>query len=108
MVDHSRRRVPTLCCPVSWVLHALPSPASGVGHDEDTFSYMRRTNGASRKYIRLRGVARTFQVSLYEVECQADETSNIFDKHPSGPTSLNNGKSRRPEVTVIVRASSLS
>jgi hypothetical protein len=86
----------------------LASWACGVRHDEDAFADMGRTDGTSRKYNRLCGVAFAFQVSENEVECQTDEASNILNKHPTGPTSLHNGKSRRPEVTVICRAASLS
>jgi hypothetical protein len=56
----------------------------------------------------LAGVACAFQVSLHQIECQVEEPSNILEKHPSGPSSRNKGKSKRPEVTVICRASSLA
>jgi hypothetical protein len=90
------------------ILPEPPSIATGVGQDEAPLPQVRRTNGASRKYIRLAGVLRACQISLHEVECQLDEPSNIFDKDPSGSASLHNGKSVRPEVTVICRASSFA
>jgi len=66
------------------------------------------TDGTSRKYKRLRGVTRAFQVSTDEVERQTDEPSNILDKHPRGSVSFNKGISVRPEVAVILRASALA
>ena len=48
-----------------------------------------------------------FHISKQKVECQRDEVTNVFNKNPTGPGLLNNGKSVRPEVTVILNASSL-
>jgi hypothetical protein len=82
--------------------------ARGVGHNPNPISSMFCVDGASWNNKRLAGVAFTFQVSKHSVECQRDDSSNIFTKHPSGPGFPYNTEHLRPESTVIFVASSLS
>lgn len=62
---------------------------------------MRRIDGTSRNNKRPRGVAEGFQVSQHIVECQRNETSNVFTKDPSGSRECNNAAHLRPEVAVV-------
>jgi hypothetical protein len=56
---------------------------------------------------RPRGVAFQFQVSKHRVEFHSNKTTNILSNNPSGPCLMDNSKHLRPEVTVIVLASTL-
>jgi hypothetical protein len=88
-------------------LKGIPSIVFGVRHNEAPLSFMWGTDTASRKYERPAGVSCTFQVSNRNIEPQTNEPSNIFSKDPIGPELLHNSKHFRPEVTVIVLASTL-
>lgn len=68
---------------------------------------MGGTDARSRNNERPDGVAETLQVRSAIVERHADEASNVFSKHPSGPELRHDPAHLRPEETVIVRASSL-
>ncbi|BFH12745.1 hypothetical protein J6TS7_64650 [Paenibacillus dendritiformis] len=59
--------------------------AFGVGHNEDSISSIRGTDGTSRNNNRLRGVTDAFQVNKHIVEPQSDVTSNVFTNKPTGP-----------------------
>jgi hypothetical protein len=62
---------------------------------------MFRIDGTSRNNKRPRGVAEGFQVSQHVVECQRDETSNIFTNEPIWVRECNNAAHFRPEVAVV-------
>jgi hypothetical protein len=68
---------------------------------------MRGADGTSRKYNRLRLVTEGFQVSKTIVECHVDEPKNVLTNDETGSDLVNNADHFRPEVTVIVLASSL-
>jgi hypothetical protein len=81
--------------------------ALGVGHNPDPVPSVSGVEGTSWNNKRLAGVTDGFQVRQTIVECHADDSSNVFTKHPSGSCLFNNPQHLRPEVTVIRRASSL-
>jgi hypothetical protein len=68
---------------------------------------MRSIDGTSRYTDRLDGVAESFQVSTHLIECHLDDSRHVLTKEPSGPDSVKATDNFRPEVTVILRASSL-
>ena len=68
---------------------------------------MRGVDGTSRNNKRLDGVILAFQVSAHLVERHIDDPSNVLANNPSGPEIRDNSKHFRPEVTVILLASSL-
>jgi hypothetical protein len=76
--------------------------AVGVAsNDPDALSSVVCSDSTSRNNKRPRGVADGFQVSQHIVECQRDETSNVFTNDPSGSRECNNSAHLRPEVTVV-------
>src|SRR5690606_12392125 len=81
--------------------------ALGVGHNKDPVPSVRGTDGSSRNNKRPCLVACVFQVRKHIVEAQTDVSSNIFSKYPSGPEFPHESKHFRPEIAVILRASSL-
>jgi hypothetical protein len=72
---------------------------------------MSGIHGASWNNKRPCGVALGFQVRKHTVEFHAsvesNEARNVLKDDPFGVQELNNGKSRRPEPAVILRASAL-
>ena len=78
-----------------------------MGQNCDSEPPVRGIDTASWYKECLAGVSFLFQVSKHLVECQIDDPSNIFTKHPSGPEFSDDSKHLRPEVTVIFLASSL-
>jgi hypothetical protein len=94
-------------------VYSLPtiSLATGVGiiksDNPNPISPMRGLDGASWYNKCLAGVVFSFQISKHLVERQVDDPSNIFANDPTGPCFSNNPKHLRPEVTVILIASSL-
>lgn len=85
----------------------VASPARGVGHNEDALAPVRSPDGASWYKQRPDGVAFALQVSAHAVEPQADVPSNVLKQRPSWPEVSDGCKQVRPEVAVIIRASSL-
>lgn len=69
---------------------------------------MGSSDSCSRNNKRPRGVAETFQVREHIVECQRDETSNVFTNDPSRSRECNNAAHFRPEVAVVFLRSLLS
>jgi hypothetical protein len=65
------------------------------------------TDGTSWNNKRLRGVTEGFQVSEHSVEPQRDVPKHVLTNEPSGPRSLDNVASCRPEPAVIILASPL-
>ena len=102
-VGHNARQLGCFCMlGASWFAATV-----GVAtHDPDSVPSVAGAEGTSRNNKRPRGVADGFQVKEHIVECQGDETSNIFANGPSGSRECNNSAHFRPEVTVI-RLSSL-
>lgn len=78
-----------------------------MGHNEAALPPVRGADARSRNNERPDFVAETLQVSSAIFERHADEASNVFSKHPSGPELRHDPVHLRPEETVIVRASSL-
>lgn len=78
-----------------------------MGHNPDPFPAVPRADAASRKNNRPRFVTEAFQVSETIVERQADDSRSVLTKDPAGPAFANNPSHLRPEVTVILLASSL-
>jgi hypothetical protein len=64
-------------------------------------------HGTSWNNKRLCAKADAFHVSKHSREFHADESSNIFTKHPSGLASLDSIEHCRPEEAVIICASLL-
>jgi len=85
----------------------LSSWATGVGHNPYSCSDVRGTEGTSRNNKRPAGVAEAFQVSKRCVEPHSDDSRHILSNNPSGSEFFNNAAHFRPEVTVIILASSL-
>ena len=81
--------------------------AFGVGHNSNPVSSVRGIDAASWNKKRLCFKSFRFQVSKHLVECQIDDSRHVLTKHPSGPEFPYNPEHFRPEVTVIVLASSL-
>jgi hypothetical protein len=81
------------------------SVALGVCQNPDPHPLVRGFNGTSRNNKRPCGVTETFQVRKRSVEPQRDVPSNIFKQTDSGSFFGNNGKYKRPEITVIFLAS---
>jgi hypothetical protein len=96
-------------CPFLAALDAYPSslPSLGVGHNPDSVSSVRGIDTASRNNKRPDFVANGLQISTHLVEFHGDDSNNIFTNDPSGLGFLNNAEHFRPEVTVIILASSL-
>jgi hypothetical protein len=69
---------------------------------------MSRIDGTSWNNKRPRGVPETLQVSQHIVECQRDDTSNVFTNDPSGSAECNDFAHRRPEVAVVSLGALLS
>jgi hypothetical protein len=78
----------------------------GVGNNPDALPDMPRTEAASWKYNRPRFVTFGFQVRKHVIECHTDDARNILTNNPAGLDERNNAAHLRPEVTVILRASS--
>ena len=82
-----------------------PLGISGVGQtssdDPNAVTSVRGVDGASWNNHRPAGVAFGFQVRQNSVECQCDETSNVFAQECSGSRGCNKAAQLRPEVTVI-------
>jgi len=53
------------------------------------------------------GITFTFQVRTTRFEFHIDDSSNILSKHPIGPELPHDSKHFRPEVTVVLLASTL-
>jgi hypothetical protein len=85
----------------------LKSLAVGVGNNPNSVSSVGGADGTSWNNKRPCGVAECVQVRKHFVEAQTDVPSNIFSKHPSGPEFFDKTTHFRPEVTVILRASTL-
>jgi hypothetical protein len=79
-----------------------------ASNDPDSVPSVLRVDGTSRNNKRPRGVADGFQVSEHIVECQRDETSNVFTNDPSRSRECNNAAHLRPEVAVVFLRSLLS
>jgi hypothetical protein len=86
----------------------LWSLAVSVGNNPDAIPSVVSPCGTSWNNKRPRGVAETFQVSEHFVEAQADVTSNVLAKDPSGSRECNNSTQLRPEVAVILMRSASS
>tara|TARA_R100001129_G_scaffold3648_1_gene3522 strand:+ start:498 stop:974 length:477 start_codon:yes stop_codon:yes gene_type:complete len=80
----------------------------GVAHNPDSVTSVVGIFGTSWNNKRLAGVVFSFQIRKHFVETHRDVTSNILCKHPSWPALLYNSEHLRPEVTVILLASSES
>jgi len=78
-----------------------------VAHNENPFSSVPGTDAASWNNERPDGIPFTFQVRTAMFEFHADDSSNILSNDPRGPELPHNSKHFRPEVTVILFASSL-
>lgn len=87
-------------------LMSFPSLAFGVGNDPESVSAVSGTHGTSRNNGRPCGVAEGLQVRQNFVEAHRDMPSNIFTEHHAGSCVRNNSAHDRPEVTVILFASS--
>jgi hypothetical protein len=98
--------VPLLCAGASQWL-CVPSPAVGVRQNPYPFPFVRGADGASRNNKRPCFVAKCFQVRKHCVEPQSDVPNNILSKHPSGPEFFDKPTIFRPEMAVILRASTL-
>jgi hypothetical protein len=85
---------------------SFPSLAFGVGNDPESVSAVSGTHGTSRNNGRPCGVAEGLQVRQNFVEAHRDMPSNIFTEHHAGSCVRNNSAHDRPEVTVILFASS--
>jgi hypothetical protein len=83
------------------------APVDGVGHNGTSFPFVRGIDTASWNKETLDFVTFLFQVRKHRVECQIDDSRHIFTNNPSGPEFPYNSKHFRPEVTVILLASSL-
>jgi hypothetical protein len=68
---------------------------------------VRGIDTASWNNDRLDFVTFCFQVRTHLVECQADDSNNILTNNPSWPCLLYDSEHLRPEIAVIVLASSL-
>lgn len=72
---------------------------------------MRRVDTASWKYIRLDFEAFSLQISAHLFENQSvrpiNDSENIFTHDPAGTYFPNRSQHFRPEITVVIRASSL-
>jgi hypothetical protein len=68
---------------------------------------MRGVDGASRNNKRLDFIAFGFQVRTHLLEFHIDDSSNVLTNDPSGLGFRNNSEHFRPEVTVILLASTL-
>ena len=96
-----------------WSVRKLPvpphsaAPVDDVGQNGDPVSFVRGIDTASWNIERCDFVAFRFQVSKHRVECQIDDSRHILTKHPRGPEFMYDSEHFRPEVTVIVLASSL-
>tara|TARA_R100001126_G_scaffold92582_1_gene62524 strand:+ start:107 stop:418 length:312 start_codon:yes stop_codon:yes gene_type:complete len=97
----------------SWLRAPLYSLVVGVGQrgiavgdNEDSVSSVLGIDGNSRKYEFPDFIAFSFQARLHIVECHIDEPKNILSNNPSWLDLLDDSKHFRPEVTVIVLASS--
>ena len=62
---------------------------------------MQRVEGRSWNNKRLAGVVRTFQVSEHLVECQFDDSSNVFANNPTGLEVFINAEHVWPQVAGI-------
>jgi hypothetical protein len=83
------------------------APVEGVGHNKNAVSFVRGIDTASWNKETLDFVTFSFQVRKHRVECQIDESRHILTNDPSGPEFTYNSEHFRPEVTVILLASSL-
>lgn len=79
-----------------------------MGNNPESVPLVVSSSGTSRNNKRPRGVAETFQVREHFVEPQADVTSNVLAKDPSGSRECNNSMQFRPEVAVILMRSASS
>jgi hypothetical protein len=79
----------------------------GVGHNPNPIPEVPGVDGDSWNNKRLDLVTRVFQVNKRLVEFHVDEPRHVFTNNPSGPDDFDNLEHCRPEVAVIVLASSL-
>lgn len=85
----------------------VPLLASGVGHNPDPLPEVRRIDGTSRNPKHCDLITKGFQVSAHLLDPQMEEPRHIFTKEPSGPENGETADHFRPEVTLVVCASSL-
>lgn len=78
-----------------------------VGHNPCPGSLVDGPNGYSRNNNRPDLIADTFQIKTRLFECHVGEVSNILTQDEARSALVNDSEHFRPEVTVILRASSL-
>jgi hypothetical protein len=79
-----------------------------VSHNPAPVAPVRCVNGASWNNNRFDFVIFTFQISMHLVECHVDDASNILTNDPTWPCFAYDSEHFRPEVAVIILASSLA
>jgi hypothetical protein len=86
-----------------------PSARTGVGHEEQPLSDVRRADARSAEIERPDGMARAFQVSANKVEpSESILARNLFSKDWDSARlrSLNEVEPVRPEVPLVIKRSS--
>jgi hypothetical protein len=93
---------------IDWLGASIAAVGVGIMPDNpDSVSSVFCVHGTSWNNKRPAGVADSLQVRKHSVEFHADDSSNVFSKHPSGSCLRDNAEHFRPERTVICRASAL-
>ena len=82
-------------------------PTLGVGQNGTPFSSVRGIDTASWNKETLDFVTFCFQRRKHLVECQIDDSRHSLTNDPSGLEFSYNSEHFRPEVTVIILASTL-
>jgi len=82
------------------------SKVFGVANNPDPVPSVRRINTASWNNQRPAGVADSLQIRKHFVEFHRDDSSNVLSKDETGSRFTNNAAHLRPEMAVVLRASS--
>lgn len=78
-----------------------------MGKNPDPFAKVRRIDGTSWNPKNCDLITKGLQVSVHLLDAQMEEPIHIFTKEPSGPDHGETADHFRPEIPVVVGASSL-
>jgi hypothetical protein len=92
-----------------WRAEDLASSLTGVGHDEEPLPFVRSTDAASWKIVRLAGVVDSFQIVEYKVDPRPSVLAcNLLRNEYSRSTGTDEAEPLRPEVALVGEAEALA